>query len=160
MCSSDLIEYPAPDHVNIPRKLKESNPHVREIRHGDSQSTNFYNSNLHRSTAATLIKPLVFLVDFNSLPASLNYISTPPYTREKFNQLLFEPDLESDGSILPPNYDMSVRDYYYEISNGKLEVFGDNESIVDWTTVDRKSTRLNSSHVVISYAVFCLKKQI
>src|SRR5699024_12000788 len=25
--------------------------------------------------------------------------------------------------------------------------------------VDRKSTRLNSSHVSISYAVFCLKKQ-
>src|SRR5690349_24074511 len=25
--------------------------------------------------------------------------------------------------------------------------------------VDRKSTRLNSSHVEISYAVFCLKKQ-
>src|SRR5204862_7108818 len=25
------------------------------------------------------------------------------------------------------------------------------------TTVDRKSTRLNSSHVEISYAVFCLK---
>ena len=24
---------------------------------------------------------------------------------------------------------------------------------------DRKSTRLNSSHVVISYAVFCLKKK-
>src|SRR5690349_22056713 len=27
------------------------------------------------------------------------------------------------------------------------------------TTVDRKSTRLNSSHVEISYAVFCLKKK-
>ena len=27
------------------------------------------------------------------------------------------------------------------------------------TTPDRKSTRLNSSHVVISYAVFCLKKK-
>src|SRR5438067_5913408 len=26
--------------------------------------------------------------------------------------------------------------------------------------VDRKSTRLNSSHVSISYAVFCLKKRI
>ena len=26
-------------------------------------------------------------------------------------------------------------------------------------TKDRKSTRLNSSHVVISYAVFCLKKK-
>src|SRR5256885_6055992 len=34
----------------------------------------------------------------------------------------------------------------------------------DWTTllagfIDRKSTRLNSSHLVISYAVFCLKKK-
>src|SRR5690606_41218235 len=27
------------------------------------------------------------------------------------------------------------------------------------TTSDRKSTRLNSSHVKISYAVFCLKKK-
>src|SRR5260221_1744004 len=27
-------------------------------------------------------------------------------------------------------------------------------------TLDRKSTRLNSSHTVISYAVFCLKKKI
>src|SRR5439155_24743316 len=27
------------------------------------------------------------------------------------------------------------------------------------TAVDRKSTRLNSSHVAISYAVFCLKKK-
>src|SRR5690606_41661865 len=28
------------------------------------------------------------------------------------------------------------------------------------TAVDRKSTRLNSSHVKISYAVFCLKNKI
>src|SRR5256885_11036214 len=28
-----------------------------------------------------------------------------------------------------------------------------------WTEGDRKSTRLNSSHLVISYAVFCLKKK-
>src|SRR5256885_8204002 len=27
------------------------------------------------------------------------------------------------------------------------------------TIIDRKSTRLNSSHLVISYAVFCLKKK-
>src|SRR5256885_11639488 len=32
-------------------------------------------------------------------------------------------------------------------------IFGDNSK-------DRKSTRLNSSHLVISYAVFCLKKKI
>src|SRR5256885_12592127 len=29
----------------------------------------------------------------------------------------------------------------------------------DAVEVDRKSTRLNSSHLVISYAVFCLKKK-
>src|SRR5438034_11031011 len=28
-----------------------------------------------------------------------------------------------------------------------------------WRAIDRKSTRLNSSHTVISYAVFCLKKK-
>src|SRR6516162_5996388 len=28
-----------------------------------------------------------------------------------------------------------------------------------WNTKDRKSTRLNSSYLVISYAVFCLKKK-
>src|SRR5256885_5836908 len=31
-------------------------------------------------------------------------------------------------------------------------------SLVVRTLLDRKSTRLNSSHLVISYAVFCLKK--
>src|SRR5699024_12180042 len=31
--------------------------------------------------------------------------------------------------------------------------------VTDISAVDRKSTRLNSSHVSISYAVFCLKKQ-
>src|SRR5205807_7443155 len=30
----------------------------------------------------------------------------------------------------------------------------------DGQVPDRKSTRLNSSHLVISYAVFCLKKKI
>src|SRR3712207_7284898 len=29
----------------------------------------------------------------------------------------------------------------------------------DWARADRKSTRLNSSHANISYAVFCLKKK-
>src|SRR5439155_6147171 len=31
--------------------------------------------------------------------------------------------------------------------------------IVSTVPIDRKSTRLNSSHVAISYAVFCLKKK-
>src|SRR5690349_23928291 len=33
------------------------------------------------------------------------------------------------------------------------------ETRMEMATIDRKSTRLNSSHVEISYAVFCLKKK-
>src|SRR5258708_9694567 len=39
---------------------------------------------------------------------------------------------------------------------------GVNQAVLqEWLTpgVDRKSTRLNSSHQIISYAVFCLKKK-
>src|SRR2546426_1487147 len=35
----------------------------------------------------------------------------------------------------------------------------DTQALLDWINTDRKSTRLNSSHLVISYAVFCLKKK-
>src|SRR5690606_42080512 len=34
-----------------------------------------------------------------------------------------------------------------------------NSSMMSMDELDRKSTRLNSSHVKISYAVFCLKKK-
>src|SRR5256885_9786264 len=35
-----------------------------------------------------------------------------------------------------------------------------NRRILEAEREDRKSTRLNSSHLVISYAVFCLKKKL
>src|SRR3989454_5843764 len=38
-------------------------------------------------------------------------------------------------------------------------VKGARTNLVDQVSEDRKSTRLNSSHLVISYAVFCLKKK-
>src|SRR5690625_5660135 len=34
-----------------------------------------------------------------------------------------------------------------------------NDENINYNERDRKSTRLNSSHVAISYAVFCLKKK-
>ena len=40
-----------------------------------------------------------------------------------------------------------------------LKDSGVKEVVVALRDGDRKSTRLNSSHVVISYAVFCLKKK-
>src|SRR5690625_5913427 len=45
---------------------------------------------------------------------------------------------------------------------GLIRVVGDGLTIIyiqDILVLDRKSTRLNSSHVAISYAVFCLKKK-
>src|SRR5690606_40003656 len=38
-------------------------------------------------------------------------------------------------------------------------VWQDSLTLMIFTSLDRKSTRLNSSHVKISYAVFCLKKK-
>src|SRR5690625_2699860 len=37
-----------------------------------------------------------------------------------------------------------------------VQVFDDNTMDIARAKIDRKSTRLNSSHVAISYAVFCL----
>src|SRR5688500_19700203 len=48
------------------------------------------------------------------------------------------------SSCKPPKNDVTVLDIHDE-ANVDVE--------------DRKSTRLNSSHLVISYAVFCLKKK-
>src|SRR5258708_29839603 len=38
--------------------------------------------------------------------------------------------------------------------------YGKSTIKVTVSTLDRKSTRLNSSHQIISYAVFCLKKKM
>src|SRR5256885_3024860 len=40
------------------------------------------------------------------------------------------------------------------------QAHGQAPNVVYSALLDRKSTRLNSSHLVISYAVFCLKKKI
>src|SRR5690606_41737449 len=51
---------------------------------------------------------------------------------------------------------------YPETSN-TIKVISDDQGNIEvtgsLTFTDRKSTRLNSSHVKISYAVFCLKKK-
>src|SRR5258708_31476762 len=54
--------------------------------------------------------------------------------------------LERTATILPRHLQISSR---YRIRIVRLDI----------TKLDRKSTRLNSSHQIISYAVFCLKKK-
>src|SRR5256885_9716845 len=52
-------------------------------------------------------------------------------------------DLQDDG---PPHFNL----YKFDLTERKTDQL---------ISEDRKSTRLNSSHLVISYAVFCLKKK-
>src|SRR5256885_10290138 len=47
----------------------------------------------------------------------------------------------------------------YEVVSSPAQVSAEPEDRVTDVEIDRKSTRLNSSHLVISYAVFCLKKK-
>src|SRR2546426_8982269 len=47
--------------------------------------------------------------------------------------------------------------WLYRVASNNL--MGDLRRTAGRHRIDRKSTRLNSSHLVISYAVFCLKKK-
>src|SRR5258708_14445879 len=58
-------------------------------------------------------------------------------------------------TILGVNAGIDLADTTLTGSSIDLEAFAGTLN----TTVDRKSTRLNSSHQIISYAVFCLKKK-
>src|SRR5256885_6789812 len=64
-------------------------------------------------------------------------------------------DVAGGGTIEKGGFDVLAVDVGWEFVGdgdvGKGFVFGQ--------CADRKSTRLNSSHLVISYAVFCLKKK-
>src|SRR5256885_12344902 len=52
------------------------------------------------------------------------------------------------------DYSPEAKAYWWTIALLGLVVLS-----IALATIDRKSTRLNSSHLVISYAVFCLKKK-
>src|SRR2546426_7197399 len=60
-----------------------------------------------------------------------------------------------DGRLYPTKNDLpeAARREVIGLLNQRLA------DCIDLQTQDRKSTRLNSSHLVISYAVFCLKKK-
>src|SRR3712207_7067903 len=75
-----------------------------------------------------------------------------PYTTLFRSYLSNEPGLNSDGTIMPMSRARFTADGQTAYIDGN--VMGDNP-----TASDRKSTRLNSSHANISYAVFCLKKK-
>ena len=80
--------------------------------------------------------------------AAIEFRGFPPKSRDDLKKALGDKITVQEGDwncslIVTPNH--------------KVKPF-DNPNVRRALT-DRKSTRLNSSHVVISYAVFCLKKK-
>src|SRR3989442_3256326 len=70
----------------------------------------------------------------------------PTAIDRRYRKCYVSPDVDIEETILPAFLE----------SNGKVQC-AEASSLRDHG--DRKSTRLNSSHVRISYAVFCLKKK-
>src|SRR3712207_6975934 len=82
---------------------------------------------------------------FRSRPFSKEHlIKAIPSTAKKIAVL---DRTKEPGALAEPLY-LDVRSAFYDVEN-KPVIVGE----------DRKSTRLNSSHANISYAVFCLKKK-
>src|SRR5260221_9771691 len=93
-----------------------------------------------------------------------------PVQNASDNQLIYKDNFSSktyfdqtnsrmiEGLLPDGSYGMWVSKPGYDVitATGDQLVFNSNQNIFK---IDRKSTRLNSSHTVISYAVFCLKKK-
>src|SRR5207249_10058314 len=83
---------------------------------------------------------------------------------------LFPTRRSSDLGFLLPPLSIRMAKLVFDIETSALPLenfdevqqeylFREAERLADEPARDRKSTRLNSSHVSISYAVFCLKKK-
>src|SRR5690625_7029790 len=86
--------------------------------------------------------------------------------------LTFEYDENSTGNVTVEKGSICVDGISLTVVNSKIGEFSvaiipytweftnlHQLKVGDFVNLDRKSTRLNSSHVAISYAVFCLKKR-
>src|SRR5690606_40980694 len=90
---------------------------------------------------------------------------TPEEVHEKVFDLMYELGAEEWQLDFPSVYGSALNNWMSDDPNVKTENI---EPLLDMVLnhvpgpvvgEDRKSTRLNSSHVKISYAVFCLKKK-
>src|SRR5438045_9363958 len=97
---------------------------------------------------------LLFLLS-NSAPNS--YLHSFP-TRRSSDLEVFK--AEADHQVLDrSNIEKEENAALSFLSHIPMDVWVNRHTMIAVTTIDRKSKRLNSSHLGISYAVFCLKKK-
>src|SRR5207253_8841500 len=107
------------------------------------------------------LAPRLLLIFFQSYG---DLFDPPSFPTRRSSDLLYVAQVDGHGSfaiplkeITPTGGDAGIKvkckqkDRYY--------VFVDGKPTGQTCPTDRKSTRLNSSHVAISYAVFCLTKK-
>src|SRR5439155_25596913 len=93
--------------------------------------------------------------------------ATPPnlhsFPTRRSSDLTVPPAGGKPHVVVPYVHDLSYNNPTFldeeHIAITRVAVGADPELLVVSGRQDRKSTRLNSSHVAISYAVFCLKKK-
>src|SRR5258708_24697242 len=85
-----------------------------------------------------------------------------PYTTLFRSQMIAAHDFcDIDLRVAKPRQSLSDFRYLLRHRKGRDRVVtaANREAVPHGREQDRKSTRLNSSHQIISYAVFCLKKK-
>src|SRR5690606_12686360 len=105
---------------------------------------------------------VLYKIDENPNSAAEYFVDTLNWTGWKLKQVLL-PQISADqyfSLLLRKNPDgADSSEIYFDelVYNSTVTDVEETQLIV--SGLDRKSTRLNSSHVKISYAVFCLKKK-
>src|SRR5699024_12505121 len=105
------------------------------------------------SLIASVLPPFIFLSLSLFLVTLLSFHN--PSTSQIFTLSLHD--------ALPISSCRQFEDYFYQLQLSNCPISYPQHSLTlpihCLPALDRKSTRLNSSHVSISYAVFCLKKK-
>src|SRR5690625_5420680 len=89
------------------------------------------------------------------------YLLSSSKNREYYERQKISSQISKDEYIFALNYDRVEKrgnNFVYQKFDGEVLKEQLIASSFSWDS-DRKSTRLNSSHVDISYAVYCLKKK-
>src|SRR5687768_17879909 len=95
--------------------------------------------------------PRSTLFPYTTLFRSAGYTWSPTGEKARSNVSRYRPPATGKGQVLAAAPDGSPIADSRDLGQGRLIFVG--------VPLDRKSTRLNSSHGYISYAVFCLKKK-
>src|SRR5437588_1247494 len=107
---------------------------------------------MQMSDVAAEIKVGDVAPDFNLKDQDQKDVKLSDYRGKKNVVLCFYP---LDWSPVCQGENKCLTDDFPKFQSANAELFG----VSCDSFLDRKSTRLNSSHTVISYAVFCLKKK-